>query len=282
MKIILFTRRNLLISISIICLIVLLLFFILYFSNISTIELTCNSAISSEFMDKIKNLINEKEKIAYLTFDDGPTTQITPKILDILKEENIKATFFVIGKSVEANPEIVKRAYEEGHYIANHGYSHNNSILYKNSKSFINEVKQTDVAIGKAIGIENYCSHIFRFPNGFMAPLYKTEKKNAVHLLAEMNYTYIDWNCLNKDSEKQYSNNQLLNNLKQSSQGKNTLVILMHDTKDVNDSSLVLKESIDYLKAQGYIFKNFYELMPVDVITDVIPGIGHIDDVNRK
>ena len=73
-----------------------------------------------------------------MTFDDGPTTSVTPKILDILKEENVKATFFVIGKSVDAHPEIVKRAYDEGHYIANHGYSHNNSKLYKNLDSFKN------------------------------------------------------------------------------------------------------------------------------------------------
>jgi len=65
-----------------------------------------------------------------LTFDDGPTTSVTPKILDILKEENVKATFFVIGKSAEEHPEIVKRAYDEGHYIANHGYSHNYKSIY--------------------------------------------------------------------------------------------------------------------------------------------------------
>ena len=262
MKVILFTKKRLLICISIIYLIILLLFLTIYFYNKISIELACNSEFSDEFMNKVKNLTSEKDKIAYLTFDDGPTTLVTPKILDILKAENIKATFFVIGQSVDAHPEIVKRAYEEGHYIANHGYDHNNSVLYKNSKSFINEVKKTDLAIGKAIGIENYCSHIFRFPNGFMAPLYKSEKKNAVSLLSEMNYTYIDWNCLNKDSEKKYTTNQLLNNLKQSSKGKNTLVVLMHDTKDVNDSSLVLKDSIDYLKTQGYEFKNFYEFIP--------------------
>ena len=62
------------------------------------------------------NLTQDNEKIAYLTFDDGPTTSVTPKILDILKEENIKASFFVIGKSVESHPEIVKRAYDEGHF----------------------------------------------------------------------------------------------------------------------------------------------------------------------
>lgn len=207
------------------------------------------------------NLTHNNEKIAYLTFDDGPTDSVTPKILDILKSENIKATFFVIGKSVETHPEIVKRAYDEGHYIANHSYRHDNSILYKSSEIFINEVKETDLAIGKAIGINNYCSHIFRFPNGFMAPMYKTQKEKAVSLLLELNYDYIDWNCLNNDSMKKYSNEQLLTNLKQSCKNKNTLVILMHDTKDVNDSSLVLKDSISYLKSQGYIFKNFYSVL---------------------
>ena len=93
MKIILFTKRKLLISFSIIYLIVLLLLFTLHFSNILSTELTCNSEISNEFINKIKNLTNKKDKIAYLTFDDGPTTVVTPRILDILKEENIKATF---------------------------------------------------------------------------------------------------------------------------------------------------------------------------------------------
>ena len=181
--------------------------------------------------------------------------------MDILKEENIKATFFVIGKYVEKHPEIVKRAYEEGHYIANHGYDHNNAILYKSKDSFLNEVKKTDIAIGKAIGISNYCAHIFRFPNGFMSANNKGKKKEALKLLNEINYTYIDWNCLNKDSEKKYSNYQLLANLKKTAKNKGTLVVLMHDTTDVNNSSLILKDSISYLKSEGYEFDNFYSLI---------------------
>ena len=151
-----------------------------------------------------------------MTFDDGPNSSVTPKVLDILKDEDVKATFFVIGKYVEENPEIVKRAYEEGHYIANHGYSHDNSTLYKSSDSFMQEIKKTDIAIGNAIGVDNYCSHVFRFPNGFIAPIYKQKKKEAVLLLSKMNYSYIDWNCLNNDSMKKYSPNQLLDNLKKS------------------------------------------------------------------
>ena len=94
-----------------------------------------------------------------------------------------------------------------------------------------------------------------------MSPNNKAKKKEAVRLLKEMNYTYIDWNCLNNDSVKKYNNYQLLNNLKKTCKGKNTLVILMHDTKDVSNSSNVLKESIQYLKSQGYTFKNFYDIL---------------------
>lgn len=230
-------------------------------SKIFAIEVSSDNTITDEFKEKINNLTNGKEKIAYFTFDDGPNATVTPKILDILKAKDIKATFFVIGKHVKEYPEIVKRAYEEGHYIANHGYDHNNEILYKSKESFINEIKQTDIAIGNAIGVKNYCSYIFRFPNGYMSSLYKAEKKKALTWLSEIEYTYIDWNCLNNDSMKKYTKEQLLNNLKESAKNKNTLVILMHDTKDVSDSSLVLEDSIDYLKTQGYKFENFYSLM---------------------
>lgn len=74
-------------------------------------------------------------------------------------------------------------------------------------------------------------------------------------------YTYIDWNCLNNDFMKKYTKYQLIENLKRTSKNKNTLVILMHDTKDVSNSSLALEDSIEYLKSQGYKFENFYELM---------------------
>lgn len=256
MQIFIFSKKNLFFSFFIICTISIILF-----SSLSFAANFYNTNISpSNFMEDISNITKQKEKIAYLTFDDGPSL-VTPKILDILGNENVKASFFVIGKYVEAHPEIVKRAYEEGHYIANHTYSHNNSILYKSSESFVNEVKRTDLLIGEAIGVEGYCSLIFRFPNGFMSPKYKRQKKEAVNLLSQMNYAYIDWNCLNNDSVKKYSPSQLLDNLKQSSKNKDTLVILMHDTKDVSNSSLALEDSIEYLKSQGYSFRNFYSIV---------------------
>lgn len=263
MKIFIIPKKKVLITRITILIIIMISFSYLIIQRPNTIavELSYNSVISDEFKDKISNLTNGDEKIAYLTFDDGPNTTVTPKILDILKNEEVKATFFVIGKNVENYPEVVKRAYEEGHYIANHGYSHNNKLLYKSEESFLEEVKKTDLAIGNAIEKENYCSYVFRFPNGYMSALNKKQKERAAILLSKINYSYIDWNCLNHDSIKKYTKEQLLQNLKKCCQNKNTLVILMHDTKDVSDSSLVLEDSIQYLKEKGYCFKNFYDLM---------------------
>ena len=80
----------------------------------------------------------------YLTFDDGPSIY-TDEILDILDRYHVKATFFVVGKHVKEHPELVKREYDEGHYIANHGYNHNNKLLYSNMKHFKEEVVNTDI-----------------------------------------------------------------------------------------------------------------------------------------
>lgn len=261
MKIFFIKKNYIIMLISILVISIFFIFFLLNFNNTFAIELSKNSTLSDDTATKISDLTKGTEKVAFLTFDDGPNVSVTPKVLDILKDENVKATFFVIGKNVDSHPEIVKRAYDEGHFIANHGYDHNNSVLYKNSESFINEIKKTDLAIGNAIGVQDYCSHVFRFPNGFMSPNNKSKKKEAVKLLKDINYTYIDWNCLNNDSMKKYNNYQLLNNLKKTCKGKDTLVILMHDTKDVSNSSNVLKESIQYLKSEGYTFKNFYDIL---------------------
>ena len=136
----------------------------------------------SDLQSKIDSIYSSKEKVAFLTFDDGPTKIATPKVLDILKANDVKASFFVIGYRVKEFPNIVKRAYEEGNFIANHGYSHKNSKLYKNKDSFINEILDTDKAISDAIEVSNYHSHVFRFPNGFMSPANKARKKEVLKI----------------------------------------------------------------------------------------------------
>lgn len=167
MKIVFIRKKNF-IYFFLISLIIILISMLLFFKNIPSafaIELSKNSFFNLDITTTLDDIAKSDEKKAYLTFDDGPTTKATGKILDVLKQENVKATFFVVGKHVKEHPELVKREYEEGHYIANHGYNHDNKLLYKNMDSFKNEIILTDLEISKAIGIDNYCSHIFRFPN---------------------------------------------------------------------------------------------------------------------
>lgn len=263
MKIILIKNRKHLYLFSFLFILFFTLICIFYIINSPSFafEFSKNSFFNIDVTVSLNDIEKSDEKRAYLTFDDGPTTKATGKILDVLKEENVKATFFVVGKHVKEHPELVKREYDEGHYIANHGYNHNNKILYKDMNSFKNEILSTDIEISKALGIDNYCSHIFRFPNGYMSHIYKNQKKEALKVLSNMNYVYVDWNCLNRDSEKKYSNYQLLNNLKKTSKNKGTLIILMHDTADVNKTYNILKDSISYLKSQGYEFRNFYDFV---------------------
>ena len=263
MKVLFIKKRIFLFAFCFIFLILFVVFSLFFFFNSSSyaVEFAKNSFFNIDVNISLNDIEKSDVKKAYLTFDDGPTTKATSKILDILKEEGVKATFFVVGKHVKEHPELVKREYEEGHYIANHGYNHNNKILYRDMDSFKNEIVATDLEISKAIGIDNYCSHIFRFPNGYMSHIYTNQKKDALTVLSNLNYVYVDWNCLNRDSEKKYSNYQLLNNLKKTAKNKGTLIVLMHDTADVNKTYNVLKDSISYLKSQGYELSNFYDFV---------------------
>ena len=203
MKVLFIKNRKFLYLFSIIfALILLLSIFFVYNSKSFAVDFEKNSFFNVDVSISLNDIEKSTDKKAYLTFDDGPTTKATGKILDVLKEENVKATFFVVGKHVKEHPELVKREYDEGHYIANHGYNHNNKILYKDMDSFKNEIVATDMEISKAIGVENYSSHIFRFPNGYMSHIYMNQKKDALKVLSNLDYVYVDWNCLNRDSEK--------------------------------------------------------------------------------
>lgn len=167
MKVLFIKKRKFLYLYFILFTILLTLIFTLFtnYSPTFATEMSKNSFFNININNTLDEIAKSDEKKAYLTFDDGPTTKATGKILDILKTEDVKATFFVVGKHVKEHPELVEREYKEGHYIANHGYNHNNKLLYQNMESFKNEIVSTDLEISKAIGVENYCSHIFRFPN---------------------------------------------------------------------------------------------------------------------
>ncbi len=210
--------------------------------------------------DRMKNIYHSEEKVAYLTFDDGPSQTVTPLILDLLKQENIKATFFVLGSRVQKNPSLVKRAYEEGHFIANHGYSHNYASIYSSPQAVLDEYNQTQNAIKEALGMD-YDGHLFRFPGGFPGGKYKNIKAEAKELLAQNQICYIDWNALSQDAAGAKTKEALLQNVIDTVGSKNAVVILMHDAGDKILTYETLPDVIAYLRGQGYSFKNFYEIM---------------------
>lgn len=208
----------------------------------------------------MNNIYHSEEKVVYLTFDDGPSQSVTPLILDLLKKENIKATFFVLGTRVKQNPDVVKRAYEEGHYIANHGYSHVYGEIYASSTSVLDEYNRTKEAVQNALGID-YDGHLFRFPGGSTGGKYKNIKKEAKNVLSQNNIAYVDWNALSSDAAGAKTKEAIIENTKSTVGEKNSVVILMHDAGDKILTYEALPEIIAYLREKGYIFKNFYSII---------------------
>ena len=217
---------------------------------------------TKKFVNQVNNIYNGDEgKRVFLTFDDGPTEEVTTHILDILDKYNIKATFFVLGNRVKANPEILQREYNSGHYIANHGYSHKYSKIYKSVDSILDEYNKTEQAIRDALGNQEYASHLFRFPGGSHGGPYEKIKKKARKELNEKGIAYLDWSALTYDAEGAKTEKEILKNLKETMNGWDNVVILMHDSADKKITYESLEAVIKYLQEKGYAFKNMYDLM---------------------
>ena len=217
--------------------------------------------LTEQGKENIKNIYHTDKKVAYLTFDDGPSNN-THQILDILKQNNIKATFFVLGSQVEIFPETTNRIYNEGHYIANHGYSHKYSEIYQSPEQVLNEFNQCNQIVAKTINVPEYNSHLFRFPGGSVGGKYAELKKQAVTLLEQNDILHIDWNSLTGDSEKVNPTEEyLMDNLQKTTEGKNSLVILMHDAQAKKITAETLPKVIEYLQQQGYSFESFYDII---------------------
>lgn len=191
--------------------------------------------------------------IAYLTFDDGPNPITTPKVLDVLKENNIKATFFMVGSMVRKNPELVKRIYEEGHTIANHTTSH--KYKYSSPESFLADIEDTDKAISEALGIE-YKSLFVRCPGGSYG---KTMQKET---LAKNGYLDMNWTALDGDAEKggKVDSEYILERIDKTVGDNQYEVVLMHDIKSVTADNL--QKIIDSIKEKGYVFEALTEETP--------------------
>ncbi|MCH3963042.1 MAG: polysaccharide deacetylase [Clostridium sp.] len=205
-----------------------------------------NNVDSSNF-DPYKK---DGKKVVYLTFDDGPSTNNTPKILDTLKQYDVKATFFLIGKNAEQNPELVKKEVAQGHAVGNHTYSHDMSYIYSNPKIFMQEIYKCQSVLSSILG-ENYNLKLVRFPGGSFGDRLKPFREEVI----KNGYHYVDWNDLSGDAEH---NNVSVENLIYKTKKYaiyDHLVVLMHDAPAKVTTVQALPAIIEYFKSQGYSFE---------------------------
>jgi len=190
--------------------------------------------------------VNGKE--IYLTFDDGPSDRVTPKILDILKKKGVKATFFVIGNHILTRGNIIRRTVDEGHSIGIHSYSHEYNKIYANKAALLSDINKC-AEILKSL---NVYTTLYRFPGGgnFAGEKYKKAVEEA-------GYRAVEWNAVSGDCEGCISVSQIYKRATSFVDTADSLVMLMHDSTDKLNVAYALPDIIDFYSAKGYSFKTF-------------------------
>jgi peptidoglycan-N-acetylglucosamine deacetylase len=196
------------------------------------------------------------QKLIYLTFDDGPSEEVTDKILDILKDKNVKATFFLIGYKIDGRERIIKRIKDEGHSIGLHTFSHDYKKIYKNSESFINEIKQNENSINKVIGKSQ---KILRFPSGSNGHM----DRSLYNELHSLGYKIFDWNiCLSDGLDHNTPVNKLYAEGTAKCINPNRVFFLAHCSGNNQNTCKALPKIIDYYKSKGYKFMQITDKTP--------------------
>ena len=193
---------------------------------------------------------NTTDKIVSLTFDDGPDSDMTPRVLDVLKQNDITATFFLIGNRVKTNPEIVSRMYKEGHLVANHTYSHLSTFPLSSSSRVKQEIENTNEAIYSVVG---KVPHLFRPPFGVTNPIIgKVVKQKGL--------TTIGWSIRSLDTISKRSRNEVCEKVVGALHPG--AIILLHDV--CQDTDILLKQLIPMILEQGYRIVPLNKLLSID------------------
>lgn len=207
----------------------------------------------SKESEENKETASNLKKIIYLTFDDGPSYKVTNNVLNILKENKVNATFFLIGNQVKDRGKVVKRIYNEGNSIGLHSHTHNYKIIYNNEELFIKEMIDCRDEIKKVVGIS---PNIIRFPGGS----YKHLSESFLGKLHENNFKVYDWNMENRDGLKpKTSPEELYEKAIEGSENKKRIILLLHCTDSHENTCKALPEIIEYYKSHGYEFRTITE-----------------------
>jgi polysaccharide deacetylase family sporulation protein PdaB len=190
------------------------------------------------------------EKTVSLTFDDGPDGSITPKVLDVLKASNVKASFFFIGKTVKTYPSVVKRAYDEGNLVLSHSFTHP-ELSKVSEESVRNELSLTENAIYSVIG---------KKPS-IIRPPYGDVSQKTINILDKESYKTIIWSIDTLDWCQKDKNNIAKNVVDNVRPGD---IILMHCNEDKKATLEALPMIIQGLKEKGYNFLTLSEMLHVE------------------
>lgn len=193
-----------------------------------------------------------EEKIAYLTFDDGPS-EITPEILDTLKKKQVPATFFLIGNEITAEREqIVKRELDEGHSIGVHTFSHQRNKLYCNEESFFEDFAMCRARIQEVTGVS---TTLHRFPWGSSNHYVYSIVDDLMLKLKAQNVRSFDWNVSGEDSVGRHVPGAVIyQNVAKDLEKHDKPIILLHDSNTMKNTAAVLGEIIDMIAEKGYSF----------------------------
>jgi peptidoglycan/xylan/chitin deacetylase (PgdA/CDA1 family) len=212
--------------------------------------------IKQEFESKQSYIESTTRKVAYLTFDDGPSAN-TEKVLTILDRYHIKATFFVIGNNSESGKQMYKCIVYRGHALGLHSYSHNYRQIYASSPAFHNDFTRVKQLVYETTG---YVPDIMRFPGGSNNLVSRKYGGRAlmpllIKEITKEGYQYFDWNVDSRDAERTLqSRDVIVRSVLKGSQGKPKVIILMHDSQVKKTTVEALPAIIEGLKKQGFSF----------------------------
>ena len=190
---------------------------------------------------------DDMQKKVYLTFDDGPSRN-TNRILDVLKEYDVKATFFVVGKTDEESVKAYQRIVAEGHTLAMHSYSHKYADIYQSKDSFMEDISRLQEYLYEVTGV---WSRFYRFPGGSSNSVSTVNIHELIAFLNENNITYFDWNIASGDAVTGHLDAETIkNNCISKIGGLDECMILMHDATDKSSTVEALPSIISELQGR--------------------------------
>ena len=221
---------------------------------------------TNDVTSDVENLADEADvRKVYLTFDDGPSSN-TGKILDILDDYNVKATFFVNGRTDDHSKKMYKRIVDEGHTIGMHSYTHNYSQVYASLSSFKSDFFRIQQLIYDYTGVK---CNLYRFPGGSSNQVSATDMSTLIRFLNKENVRYFDWNVSSGDATtNEESSDEIIENVMKDVVKYKTSVVLMHDAATKDTTVKALPKLIQKIQGEGDL------ILPIDDDTRLIQHVS--------